>query len=249
LRLTARRIRAGRTTPLHPTTQGTALANVETPVRRPVAPPSIQRILEVPASRWHAVAVQSARDLWANSVVEWSAAIAFYAVLSLFPLLILGMVLASYVTDPAWATREATRLLGEFIPLGQVEIEATVNRAIENRYRVGALSLVIIVVTGRRILGVLTKALNHVSDVDQRDETLFRRVLVELGLAGGLIALGVLALLARPLIELAWRTSQLLPGADGPTVVVIHVLVRAIILVALFGMVYAFAASGAGRRC
>ncbi len=73
-------------------------------------------------AEWREVVVQSARDLWSSSAAEWSAAIAFYAVLSLFPLLILGMVLASYVADGNWATREATRLLGEFIPRGQEEI-------------------------------------------------------------------------------------------------------------------------------
>lgn len=191
--------------------------------------------------------VQSALDLRASSAVEWSAAIAFYAVLSLFPLLILGMVLVSYVADADWATREATRLLGEFIPRGQAEIESTVSSAIDNRRRVGVLSLVIFVVTGRRILGVLTKALNHVSDVDERDETFLRHVLVELGLAGGLVALGGLALLARPLMEVAWSTSRALPGADGPAFAIVHVLVRAVVLVALFAVVYAFVPRGERR--
>lgn len=196
------------------------------------------------AAEWRAVIIQSARDLWASSAVEWSAAIAFYAVLSLFPLLILGMVLTSYVADPDWMTRESTRLLGQFIPRGQEEIETIVNRAIENRGRVGLLSLVVFVVTGRRILGVLTKALNLVSDVDAQDDTFARRAVVELSLAGGLIVLGLLALAARPLTELAWKTSSVVPGADGPTVAVIQFLVRVVILIGLFGLVYAFVPRG-----
>lgn len=196
------------------------------------------------AAEWRAVIIQSARDLWASSAVEWSAAIAFYAVLSLFPLLILGMVLASYVADPDWMTRESTRLLGQFIPRGQEEIETIVNRAIENRGRVGLLSLVVFVVPGRRILGVLTKALNLVSDVDAQDDTFARRAVVELSLAGGLIVLGLLALAARPLTELAWKTSSVVPGADGPTVAVIQFLVRVVILIGLFGLVYAFVPRG-----
>lgn len=208
---------------------------------------SRSRMRRATAAEWREVVVQSARDLWASSAAEWSAAIAFYAVLSLFPLLILGMVFASYVADGDWATREATRLLGEFIPRGQEEIEEIVNRAIADRGRVGLLSLAVFVITGRRILGVLTKALNHVSDVDAEDDTFLRRAVVEVSLAGGLIVLGLLALAARPLTEAAWEASRFVPGPDGPTIAILHMVVRVVILVVLFGFVYAFVPRGERR--
>lgn len=47
---------------------------------------------------------QTGRDLWAANALEWAAAVAFYAMLSLFPLLLAGAVIASTVVDPAWAT-------------------------------------------------------------------------------------------------------------------------------------------------
>jgi len=61
---------------------------------------------------WRQVAVQTARDLWTSSVLEWASSLAFYGVLSLFPLLIAGMVAASYITDVQWATDQAIGLLG-----------------------------------------------------------------------------------------------------------------------------------------
>lgn len=208
---------------------------------------SSSRLREATAAEWREVVLQSGRDLIASSAVEWAAAIAFYAMLSLFPLLILGMVLASFVTDPDWATQEATRLLGEFIPRGEEEIEAIVSRAIADRGRVGVLSLIVFVATGRRILGVVTKALNHVSDVDAGTDSVLRRLLVELSLACGLIVLGLLALAARPLTRLAWETSRILPGADGPSLVIFQFLVRVVILVVLFGLVYAIVPRGDRR--
>ncbi len=205
------------------------------------------RLRHATAAEWREVVVQSARDLWSNSAVEWSAAIAFYAVLSLFPLLVVGMVLASYVADADWATREAIRLLGEFIPRGEVEIEEIVDRAIAQRRRVGFLSLIVFLLTGRRILGVLTKALNLVSDVDAEDDTFLRRLLVELSLAGGLIILGLLALASRPLTAAAWEASRFVPGEDGSSLVIFQILVRAVILFALFAAVYAFVPRGDRR--
>lgn len=205
------------------------------------------RLRHASAAEWREVVVQSARDLLANSAAEWSAAIAFYAVLSLFPLLIVGMVLASYVADGDWATREATRLLGEFIPRGEVEIEGIVDRAISQRRRVGVLSLIVFLLTGRRILGIITKALNLVSDVDAEDDTFVRRLLVELSLAGGLIVLGLLALVSRPLTEAAWEASRFVPGEDGPSLMIFQILVRAVTLFVLFGSVYAFVPRGDRR--
>lgn len=198
-------------------------------------------------AQWRAVLAQSARDLWASSAVEWSASIAFYAVLSIFPLLIVGMILASYVADPEWATREATRLLGEFIPRGQEEVEKIVDGAIAARRRVGLLSLVVFALTGRRILGVLTKALNVVSDVDAREDTLLRRSLVELSLAAGLVVLGLLALASRPLTRAAWEASRFVPGADGPSIVIFQLIVRVVILLTMFGLVYAVVPRGERR--
>ncbi|HEV2065479.1 MAG TPA: YihY/virulence factor BrkB family protein [Thermomicrobiales bacterium] len=211
------------------------------------APASGSRLRQATAAQWREVVLQSGRDLLTSSAVEWAAAIAFYAMLSLFPLMILRMVLASFVTDADWAAQEATRLLGEFIPRGQEEIEAIVSRAISDRRRVGILSLVVLVATGRRILGVVTKALNHVSDVDAGSDSWLRRSLVELSLACGLIVLGLLALAARPLTQLAWETSRVLPGADGPSLVIIQFLVRVVILVVLFGLVYAVVPRGDRR--
>ena len=46
----------------------------------------------------------------------WSAAIAYYSLLSLFPLLLAAGSIASYFVDPKWAVLKATELLGDFLP-------------------------------------------------------------------------------------------------------------------------------------
>nr|MBA3413752.1 hypothetical protein [Chloroflexia bacterium] len=43
---------------------------------------------------------QSACDVWANNLMELAAALAFYAVLSLFPLLLAAAAVAAYVVEP-----------------------------------------------------------------------------------------------------------------------------------------------------
>lgn len=110
---------------------------------------------------------QVIRDLRAANGLEWAAALACYTLLSLFPLLLAGLAIASSVGDAGWAEARLVALLGEALPSGGVDVESLIGDAVAERGRVGILSLIIFLVTGRRVLGALTKALNLVSDVDE----------------------------------------------------------------------------------
>lgn len=193
---------------------------------------------------WRHVIVQTARDLWTSSVLEWAASLAFYAMLSLFPLLIAGMVVASYIVDVAWATDEAIDMLGQFLPEGEAAIEEIVTGAIAERRRVGLISFAVLLLTGRRILGGLIKGLNHVSDVTEQDDTIRRKAVIELALLAGLIGLVGLAFASRRLLDLLWGTMRVIPGPDGLVIDGVSVLVRIVLLFVIFTAVYAFVPHG-----
>ena len=53
------------------------------------------------ARTWGAVLRRATCDLWANHAMEWAAALAFYALLSLFPLLLAASAVAAYAVEPA----------------------------------------------------------------------------------------------------------------------------------------------------
>ncbi len=193
---------------------------------------------------WRLVVVQTARDLWASSVLEWAASLAFYALLSLFPLLIASMILASYIVDARWATDQAISMLGQFLPEGEAEIEEIVTAAIEERRRVGLLSFFLVLLTGRRILGSLIKGLNHVSDVSEQDDTIRRKAGVELALLAGLIVLVGLAFASRRLLDVLWGTMRAIPGQDEPMIDGVSALVRIVLVLTIFTAVYAFVPRG-----
>jgi YihY family inner membrane protein len=188
--------------------------------------------------RWGRAILQTALDLRRSNVVEWSAVLAFYALISAFPLLLLGMLAVSWVADPVWAAGKATALLGSYLPHGQEQIEEIVQDAISQRYRVGLISAAVLVVTGRRVLGALTKALNAVSDVDARDDPLRRRVAVEAALLAGLVIALLLALASRPLLQAAWDVLGLVPGPDGRAFQAVQLVVRVALLLVVFTLVY-----------
>lgn len=194
--------------------------------------------------KWIHVIAQSALDLHASNALEWAATLAFYAFLSLFPLLLAGMILASYVTDAAWATRQATELLGHFLPGGQGEIERIIKAAIADRRRAGIISLVILLFTGRRVLGALTKGLNLVSNVDEQDDPIRRRIGVELALLGGIATLVLLALVLRPLVDVAWGTLRIVPGPDVFLLNIVQGAVHVVLLMIIFTLIFVFVPRG-----
>ena len=218
-------------------------------LRRDGPPPSSARCFRAGAGTWAALLRRATADLWANNAMEWAAALAFYALLSLFPLALAAAAVAAYAVEPAWAVARLTDLLAGFVPPGVVDVEAIVAAAMAERGRVGLLAIVGWVVAGRRILGALVTALDRVSDVDERRESLRRRALIEVLLLAGLGALFALALSAGPLLGLLWRVAGAAPGPWPPAVAAAEAVVRAILLVATFYALYTVVPHGErGRR-
>lgn len=194
--------------------------------------------------RWRQVFEQTARDLLAGSVLEWAASLAFYAVLSMFPLLIALLVLASYIVDAEWAARAAVETIGNYLPSGEYEVQNIIDQALAQRGRLGVISFVAVLVTGRRVLGVLTKGLNHVSDVDEQSDPYVRQALAEVAMVVGLVGLGVLLLGGRPLIGdvLGWAGTL-----DGPGRILWQVVegaVRLSLLLGVFLLLYYYVPRG-----
>ena len=191
--------------------------------------------------------MQSLRDLRATDAPEVAAALAFYALLSLFPLLLAGAAIASYAVEPAWAVARITDLLGAFVPRGEVEVEAIVGAAVAQRRRVGLLSILVLLASGRRVLGVLAKALNRVSDVDERREGWLRRAAVELALLAGIGGLFGLALSADRLLGPLRHDPGRLAGPEWATTAAAAAL-RALLLLTTFFLVYTFVPRGERNR-
>ena len=167
---------------------------------------------------------QTGRDLWAGQVMEWAAALACYLVLSLVPLLLAGAALASYLVEG-------------FLPAGVLDLDPLVAGAIAARGRVGLVGIGLWLVAGRRILGALVTALDRVSDVDARHETVQRRALVELVALTGIGALFIVALLARTLVRVLWEAIWG-PHAATPVTWLLGTAIHALILVAAFFALY-----------
>ncbi len=190
---------------------------------------------------------QTIRDVWAGQAMEWAAALAFYGVLSLFPLLLAGAAGASYVVPPALVTARLSALVEGILPPGVIDVEPIVTAAIAARGQVGLLAIVLWLLAGRRILGALVTALDRVSDEDARHETIRRRALVELVFLAGIGLLFLVALVARSIVDLLWEAAS---GALPTTPVswAIGAGVHALLLVVAFYALYTVVPHGERNR-
>ncbi len=185
----------------------------------------------------HQVLRQTLRDVWAGQAMEWAAALACYGVLSVFPLLLAGAVAASYVVPPAVVTARLAAFVEGILPAGVIDVDPIVSAAIAARGQVGLSVVVLWVVAGRRILGALVTALDRVSDVDARHETVRRRALVELVALAGIGLLFLVALVARSLLGFVWETVWE-TGASSPLTWAVGAAVHALVLIAAFFALY-----------
>lgn len=182
---------------------------------------------------------QSGRDFFTDNAPQWAAAIAYYSLLSTFPLLLAAASVAAYFVAPGWAVDQLTQLMGDFLPRGAGEIERIVKEAIGARGRVGLISFALLLWTGSRVFSSITKALNIAYDVDDPYGFL-RRTLVEFALMLTIGILFVAAVASRWLLRLAWNNLSFMPQTQGFIFgIVLEALPAALLLLAFF-LIYRF---------
>ena len=136
--------------------------------------------------------IQSVKDFVNDNSPQWAAAIAYYSMLSIFPLLLAATAIAAYFVDPQWAIQQGTQLLGRFLPGSVNFVRQVIENIVQTRGQVGIVSILLLIWSGSRVFGVITKALNIAYDVSEPYGFL-KRTLIELMMT---LTLGILFLVA-----------------------------------------------------
>jgi membrane protein len=139
--------------------------------------------------------ILAGRDFFRDNGPTWAAAIAYYSLLSLFPLLLAIGSIAAHFVDPQWAEQRATDYLGGLLPAGTEVIQRVVAQTLATARGSGWIVTLPLLWSGSLFFAVIIKALNIIFDAEERfgfvRRTLIRlAMLCTLGLAF-LAALGV----------------------------------------------------------
>ncbi len=191
------------------------------------------------ALAWQVVKL-SWRSFFKDNNASWSAAIAYYSLLSLFPLLLAIGSVAAFFVDPQWAVAQATHYLGTLLPRGPVAIDRIVVQTLSTARGAGLITLIPLLWTGSLVFGAVTKALNIIFETEE-DPRWGRRLLVRLAM---LLTLGVMFLvaLASPFIFqiLRWIFGILPIGQETLFQLVVNAVPPVFVLAAFF-LAYRFA--------
>jgi membrane protein len=183
--------------------------------------------------------LMAARDFLVDNGPNWAAAVAFYGLLSIFPLLLAAVSIASQLVDAQWAVEQLTRWLGDFVPAGEKEIAEIVRQAQQAGAGAGLISMLLLLWSGSYVFGAMTTALNLAYDVDEV-YGFWMRMLVRFAM---LLTVGVMLLVAitTPLfIELLGKLPDVVPGNTAPAVKLASAIVPVTLLLLAFFLVYRF---------
>jgi membrane protein len=166
-------------------------------------PPRPRRVVEL--------VLRAVDDFFEDELFVWAAAVAFYGVLSMFPLLLASMALAMQLSDPDWAIAQLNELLAEVLPMSAEFVEDTVYGAYEARGSVGLISVAALLWTGSRVFNALTRALNIAYDVPER-WTFLHRLGIQLLMTVTLGAVLVLAMVSHWAATFVHRVLDVIPA-------------------------------------
>ena len=136
------------------------------------------------------------RAFWRCDGPSWAAAIAYYSLLSLIPLLLVLAASAAVVVDPKWAVALATHYLGGYLPQGAEPVRKAAMQALDAWRHRGWLFVLPLLWTGSLVFGALDRALNIAFDSAERSG-LLKRLVVRLAMLLTLGALFIVALLTQ----------------------------------------------------
>jgi membrane protein len=178
-------------------------------------------------------------SFFADNGPAWGAAIAYYSLLSLFPLLLAAVAIASHFVDPNWAVLQTTALLGDILPNGHSEIQRIVTRTLKDAHGAGLLFFAPLFWTGTLVFGAVAKALNAVFGGANRYgflKSLMTRLVMLLTLG----AVFLLALSSSPLLRLLKFTLGILPAGRELIAHTVIAVVPALLVSLAFLLAYRF---------
>lgn len=180
------------------------------------------------------------RDFLVDNGPSWAAAVAFYGLLSLFPLLLALVSLSAQMVDPEWAAGQVARHLGDFIPRGEEQIREIIQEAHEAGAGAGLVSIVLLLWSGSYVFGAMTTALNLAFDVDE-SYSFVKRLVVRAVMLLTLGMLFVFAVSSRWLLTFFAEVFALLPADEqGWFFALGRAVIPAMLLLLAFFLIYRF---------
>jgi len=104
-----------------------------------------------------AVAIVMVRNAGRHGVGDMAAAVGYYGILAILPLLIFTITVLSYVLDADTVVNEVHTVVSRYVPLGANLIDDNVDAIIQSRGAIGIISLMALAWSGSNFFGAMAR--------------------------------------------------------------------------------------------
>ena len=124
----------------------------------------VNKLRRVTALRLIARTVQEMSD---DDATHMAAAISYYALISLFPLILGFIAVASFLIDDASTQQQITEWVASFLPGSEEFVNQQIEQVLTLRSTIGAFAIVSLLWSGSAVFGGITRSINRAWDVHQ----------------------------------------------------------------------------------
>ena len=167
------------------------------------------------------------REMSADDATHMAAGVAYYALFSLFPLLLGMIAILSFFQEPQEIQTRITDFAGDYLPGSEELVDSNVDAVLRFRGALGAFAIVGLLWSGSAIFGAVTRAVNRAWDVHV-DRPFFISKPRQMAMALGVGILFALSLSAATF-------ARFVGGAADVDLPVVGSLVHGIVVVLLQG--------------
>jgi membrane protein len=143
------------------------------------------------------------KDFFRDDGPYWSAAIAYYSLLSALPVMLLLALAASLVIDSNEAVERISGVAGDLLPEGEEQVREIVESSYNGRGVAGFFSVLVLLWSGTHVFGAISRALNVAYDVPKKS-AMWKQFGMQVAMLFSVGCLLVLGLLSRALLDELW---------------------------------------------
>lgn len=187
--------------------------------------------------------VKGSVDFYNSDDMTFAASIAYYALLSLFPFLLLALSILGGVTLPGAETSKVLEFVFTYFPREFDFINTQLKAMQENPLRVGVAGALLLVWASMGVFGAVTSAINHAWGVDKQPSYLKHKLVsfIMLIASGVLLLIGLILVSAISIAGASWFAHVI---ARAPGLEILRGLIldwsTTVLFVAITGLVYYF---------
>lgn len=192
---------------------------------------------------WVKLVIRTTKEMSEDDATHMAAGVAYYALFSLFPLLIGLLALFSFFLGFQTVQIEFSNFVATYLPGSETLIESNIDTVRRLRGTLGVVAFLGLFWSGSAIFGAISRAINRAWDIHQ-DRPFYSAKPRQLAMAVGVGLLFIISMGSSTFVRIAGRlANQEFPGSDILLGIILQIVLQGaswLLAVSIFLVLYKF---------